>query len=60
MTEPEFKPGERVYVHPNKMEATVLYQMKHYDGPDEFYGNVVLIYDDGIKGTSNSWQLKKL
>lgn len=58
--DPPFKSGERVYVLPLKMEATVIRQQKCYDYPDEFWGNVELLYDDGIKGTSNSWQLKKL
>lgn len=58
--EPAFKAGERVYVLPLKMEATVIRQRKVYDGPDEFWGNVELQYDDGVKGVSNSWQLAKV
>ena len=58
--EPKFKQSDRVYVHPLRMEATVICQMKHYDGDEEFWGNVELQYDDGIKGISNSWQLEKL
>ena len=58
--EPPFKPNERVYVLPLKMEATVIRQQRCYDGPDQFWGNVELLYDDGITGKSNSWQLKKL
>ena len=60
MTGPAFKQGDRVFVVPLKMEATVIRQFKHYDGSDEFWGNVELQYDDGVKGTSNSWQLKKV
>jgi len=58
--EPKFKPGDRVYVGPLKMEATVIQQQKCWDYPDWFWGNVELQYDDGLKGVSNSWQLKKL
>ena len=58
--EPKFKQGDRVCVLPLKMEATVIRQIKHYDGDEEFWGNVELQYDDGIKGISNSWQLEKL
>lgn len=58
--EPKFLPGDRVFVLPLKMEATVIRQIKHYDGPDEFWGNVELQYDDGVKGVSNSWQLDRL
>lgn len=55
-----FQPGDRVYVMPNKMYATVLKQQMCYDGVELwFWGNVELIYDDGVKGTSNSWQLEK-
>ncbi len=59
-TEPQFLPGDRVYVKPLKMEATVIKQRLHHDGPESFWGNVELLYDDGIKGISNSWQCKKL
>lgn len=57
---PPFKQGDRVYVAPLKVEATVVRQQRCYDGPDTFWGNVELLYDDGVKGVSNSWQLKKL
>jgi hypothetical protein len=56
-----FQMGDRVLVLPNKMEATVIRQQRCYDGPGQFFwGNVDLIYDDGIRGVCNSWQLKKL
>ena len=57
---PKFLPGDRVFVGPNKMEATVIKQTLHYDGDESFWGNLRLKYDDGIEGTSNSWQVKKL
>lgn len=57
---PKFKPGERVYVHPLKMEATVIEQLLSYDYPECFWGNVNLQYDDGLTSTSNSWQLPKV
>jgi len=57
---PEFVSGDRVYVLPLKMEATVMRQILHYDGPETFWGNLELQYDDGVKGTSNSWQVKKI
>ena len=55
-----FQPGDRVYVKPLKMEATVIRQHRHWDGPDSFWGNVELVYDDGLKGTSHSWQVEKI
>lgn len=59
--DPKFLPGDRVYVGPVAMEATVIKQQKCYDGIDYwFWGNVELLYDDGVKGISNSWQLRKL
>ena len=57
---PEFKSGDRVFVAPLNMEATVIEQMLHWDYPESFWGNVKLVYDDGIIGTSNCWQLKKI
>jgi len=50
--------GDRVLVGPNGMIATVIKQRLHYDGSESFFGNVDLMYDDGVKGESNSWQLK--
>ena len=50
--------GDRVFVGPNGMIATVVKQRMHYDGPTSFFGNVDLLYDDGVKGECNSWQLK--
>lgn len=50
--------GDRVRVGPNGMTATVIKQRLHFDGPTSFFGNVDLLYDDGVRGVSNSWQLK--
>ena len=56
----KFLRGERVFVKPLKIPATVIRQMASYDGPDYwFWGNVELRYDDGAHGISNSWQLEK-
>lgn len=56
----KFLPGTRVLVLPNQMMATVVKQYLQYNGPESYWGNVLLEYDDGIRGTSNSWQLKCL
>ena len=55
-----WKPGDRVWVAPLKMEATVIQQRLSYDGEESFWGNVELQYDDGVKGVSNSWQIMKV
>ena len=55
-----YKPGERVYVHPLKQQATVIRQILHYDMNESFWGNLELQYDDGSKGISNSWQCSKV
>ena len=58
---PMWRPGDRVWVAPLKMEATVIQQLPSYDGPDYwFWGNVELQYDDGTKGISNNWQIMKV
>jgi len=57
---PQYQPGERVYVAPLKMRATVIEQFLSYDYPDSFWGNVRVKYDDGVEGVSNSWQLMKI
>ena len=56
----KFLNGDRVFVLPNKMEATVVRQMLHYDMNESFWGNLELLYDDGIKGTCHSWQVKRI
>lgn len=56
---PQFKEGDRVLVIPLNQEATVIKQQLAYDYPESFWGNVELLYDDGVKGLSNSWQVKK-
>lgn len=56
----EFQAGDRVFVAPFKMEATVIEQILHWDYPECFWGNVKLMYDDGGTGTSNSWQVEKV
>jgi len=57
---PKFLAGDRVYVHPMRQNATVIRQILHYDYPESFWGNVELQYDDGIRGTSHSWQVEKI
>ena len=49
-----------MFVAPMRMYATVIEQTLSYDYPESFWGNVQLQYDDGITGTSNSWQLVKV
>lgn len=56
---PEYIAGDRVLVKPNGLYATVIKQTLHYDGPESFWGNLHLRYDDGIEGTSNSWQVER-
>jgi len=56
----KYTAGTKVRVGPNGMVATVIKQWLHYDGPESFWGNVLVEYDDGIRGTCNSWQLQYL
>ena len=55
-----FQAGDRVYVGPAKMEATVIRQIKHYDMGDSFWGDLELQFDDGVKGRSHCWQVKRV
>ena len=57
---PMWKPGDRVWVAPLKMEATVIKQHLSYDGEESFWSNVELLYDDGVKGNSNNWQIMRI
>ena len=50
--------GDRVRFVPNGMTATVIKQRLQYDGQFCFFGNVDLLYDDGVQGEANSWQLE--
>ena len=56
---PKFFKADRVLVLPNKMKATVVRQLLHYDLDESFWGNVELMYDDGVTGTSHSWQIER-
>lgn len=57
---PAYRQGDRVYVLPCGLEATVIKQILHHDGPDTFWGNLELLYDDGKKGTSHAWQCSRI
>lgn len=57
---PMWKSGDRVWVAPLKMEATVIQQQLTYDGGESCWGNVELQYDDGTKGISNNWQIMRV
>jgi hypothetical protein len=57
---PMWKPGDRVWVAPLKLEATVIQQILGGDDEESFWGNVELQYDDGSKGISNSWQIMRI
>ena len=55
-----WKNGERAYLMPLKCEVTIERQNLCYDGPDVFWGNCIVRFDDGILGECNSWQLRKI
>jgi hypothetical protein len=57
---PSWRAGERAWVAPLRVEATVIQQLLSYDGGESFWGNVELLYDDGARGVSNSWQLVRI
>ena len=57
---PMWKPGDKVWVSPLKLKAIVIKQLLSYDGEEKFWGNVELLYDNGIIGISNNWQIMKI
>ena len=57
---PKFYRGDRVLVLPNNMKATVIRQILHHDMNETFWGNLELVYDDGVKGSCNCWQVKRV
>jgi hypothetical protein len=57
---PQWQPGQRVWIACLGMQATVIQQTLSWDYPESFWGNVQLQYDDGVQGTSNSWQLSRV
>ena len=57
---PKFVKGDKVLVLPNKMKATVICQLLHYDLDESFWGNLELLYDDGEKGSSHCWQVERI
>jgi hypothetical protein len=57
---PSWRPGERAWVGPLRLEATVIQQRLSYDSGESFWGNVELEYDDGSRGVTHSWQLVRI
>ena len=57
---PMFVAGDRVNVGPINKDATVIRQILHYDGDESFWGNVELMFDDGVTGKAHCWQVYKL
>jgi hypothetical protein len=57
---PKFVKGDRVLVLPNKLKATVIRQLRHWDLDESFWGNLELLYDDGVTGSSHSWQVERI
>jgi hypothetical protein len=59
---PEYSPGESVYHSHVRKHATVVEQTLHYGGLDtEFWGNVILIYDnDTVETVVPPWQLSRV
>jgi hypothetical protein len=57
---PEYHAGDRVYLIPTKTEATIIKQIKHFDGWETFWGNVILECDDGSKIEANCWQCRRI
>jgi hypothetical protein len=55
-----FQAGDRVYVPLAKREATVIRQLRHYDGSDSWWGDLDLQYDDGVKDRFHCWQVKRV
>lgn len=54
-----WQPGDKAYLLPRKCYVTISKQRMCYDGPEYFWGNCEIIFDDGVKGECNSWQLRK-
>ena len=57
---PKFVKGDRVYFLPRKEVVTVIRQILHYDMDEMFWGNIEILFDDGVSGTCNAWQVREL
>jgi hypothetical protein len=58
--DPEFTTGDRVVFLPGNILGTVVQQLRHHDGAEEFWGNVLVELDNHDKKIiCNNWQLKK-
>ena len=55
-----YPPGTRVVFLPDKREGSVIKQTLHYDCGEEFWGNLLVQMDDGMKLHCNCWQTRKL
>lgn len=52
-----FVKGDKIFVMPAKMKATVIRQILHHDMGETFWGNLEVEYEDGIRGICHSWQV---
>lgn len=58
---PDFIIGDEVRLLSNdELTATVIRQTLHYDGPETFWGNVLLKFKDGSTGIAHCWQCAKV
>ena len=58
---PEYHPGEHVYHGASRKYATVVQQTLNYDGPEDFWGNVIVIFEnDTTEAVVHSWQLSRV
>ena len=44
---------------PRKEVVTVIRQILHYDTDEMFWGNIEILFDDGVSGTCNAWQVRE-
>lgn len=60
---PSMPPGTRVKFLPDKDPTklgTIEHQILHYDQGEFFFGNVVVVMDDGRRLRANCWQCEKV
>ena len=58
--EPEWKTGNKVWIGPARRRATVVKHIYSYIEDEGYWGDVIVIYENGTTGVEKSWQIMRI
>jgi hypothetical protein len=60
VNEPEYKSGDKIWIGPSRLKATVVQQIYSYIEDDGYWGDVIVRYENGITGVEKCWQIMRI